>query len=120
MTQEQANWLVIRRAADRVEGAEAQSRRTNTENTNMEHETTLNGYTIRNQNLYVGDAVETVEDCRAIGGVIRRVNVGTIVRITGARFYVRSEHGNVQKFSLVTHDAVPQVDTLCRSFFRKL
>lgn len=70
--------------------------------------------------INIGDAVETVEDCRAIGGPIWHVNDGTIVRITKAHCYVRNEHGNVQKFSAVTRNAVPHRDSICRSFFRPL
>ena len=68
----------------------------------------------------VGTAVETLEDCRAIGGTVRRVNLGTIERVTPYGIYVRNEHGNVQKFSAVTRDAIPHRDSICRSFFSPL
>ena len=86
----------------------------------MQNETLFNGYKITKRDIYVGDAVETVQDNRAHGGTVCRVNVGTVERITNSRFYVRNEHGNIQKFSILTHNSIPQIEPLCRSFFRKL
>lgn len=70
--------------------------------------------------INIGDAVETVQDNRAHGGTVCRINVGTVERFTPAQIIVRNEHGNTQRFSRETFVAIPQVDTLCPSFFRKL
>jgi len=70
--------------------------------------------------LNVGDSIETVQDNRAHGGGIYRVNVGTITRFTPKQIIARNEHGNLQRFSRETFEAIPQVDSLCPSFFRKL
>jgi len=80
----------------------------NTENTKMEHE------------INIGDAVETVQDNRAHGGTVCRINTGTIVRFTPKQIIVRNEHGNLQRFSRETFGAIPQLDALCPSFLRKL
>jgi hypothetical protein len=68
----------------------------------------------------VGTAVETLEDCRAIGGTVRRVNVGVVERFTRTQIIVRNEHGNLQRFSRDTFESIPQLDRLSPSFFRPL
>jgi hypothetical protein len=70
--------------------------------------------------INIGDAVETVHDCRAIGGLIWRVNVGFIVRFTPTQIIIRNEHGNLQRFSRETFEAIPQIDRLSPSFLRTL
>lgn len=139
MTQEQANWLVTVEAAHRVGTAEAQSRSKTDRNdrkhmtttTNNENGTVTMGrdhlkmitdraLAFRTGGINIGDAVETVRDCRQIGGTICRINTGVVERITTCRIVVRNEHGNLQNFSILTHNAIPQIDQFCRSFFRKL
>lgn len=70
--------------------------------------------------INIGDAVETVRDCRPIGGTICRINTGVVESITTCRIIIRNEHGNLQKFSVFTHNSIPQLDQFCRSFFRKI
>jgi hypothetical protein len=70
--------------------------------------------------INVGDAIETVRDNRAHGGTVSRINCGTVERFTPKQIIVRNEHGNLQRFSRETFGAIPQVDSLCPSFFRKL
>ena len=70
--------------------------------------------------INIGDTVETMQDNRAYGGTLSRINVGTVERFTPTQIVVRNEHGNIQKFSTVTHNSIPQIEPLCPSFFRKL
>lgn len=70
--------------------------------------------------INIGDAVETVQDNRAYGGTLSRINVGTIERFTPTQIIVRNEHGNLQRFSRETFEAIPRLDRLSPTFFRTI
>lgn len=70
--------------------------------------------------INIGDAVETMQDNRAHGGTVSRINCATVVRFTPKQIIIRNEHGNLQRFSRDTFGAIPQLDALCPSFLRKL
>ena len=68
----------------------------------------------------IGDAVETLNDNRACGGTVSRINVGTVERLTPTQVIVMNEHGNIQRFNKFTFESIPAGDRLSRRFFRKL
>tara|TARA_R110002126_G_scaffold5288_2_gene28072 strand:- start:1035 stop:1259 length:225 start_codon:yes stop_codon:yes gene_type:complete len=70
--------------------------------------------------IKIGDAVETMQNNRAYGGGIYRINIGMVERFTPTQIIVRNEHGNLQRFSRATFESIPQIDRLSPSFFRAL
>ena len=68
----------------------------------------------------IGQAVETLNDNRAYGGTVSRINVGTVERLTPTQVIVMNEHGNIQRFNKFNFESIPAGDRLSRRFFRKL